>query len=392
MPEQQLYIWKQQIMQKINSAEKWQKPNTVYYANFLLSDIDAARNAYMYAKTSSKKNPIAKPDLASLENLVNNFVAFNGIYSDSFKRNAIQYHDNISIAELPSVSEGEAVLTEAGNSLPITVTLRGNFIGVQSSNGQSYISAGSNKLPISNLTDSTLTFILDANTVMGLIGNEPFRYAIVEVHLAWLPVRKVSKKYKPEVHFSVPIVSIPITVGTIEVLNSVTTNGVEKQQKRTRTFLLNSSNQDLVEKQCITVPDGWSLIPESLEFVVEKSVGKQNREWSYRKTVSGGKTCFVAETFYNNSGTSGKLEFHIKYDIERKSKESNQQADKKALLYGSSFTLAANNNSVITFTDYQNHTVNIDLKNLPKEGIVKWQASNGSLIINVPTVAELVHP
>lgn len=215
----------------------------------------------------------------------------------------------------------------------LSITFNGDFPALLQDTAYTYIYAGNNKVGFSNATDSTITFIFTA-AQLGLNNALPLTTTNVKLHLVGQLGKKINPRRQFLAIYDFYALSLPTSPGKLTITKNSTASNIEKQTKRTRTFLLNGSKGNLVEKQCIPSHDGWSVVPESVTLVIESSKGTKNRDWNYRKTSSGGKTCYTAEVFYNSSGTSGKLEYHIKYDIKRSTTEETSDTDEIMLTWG----------------------------------------------------------
>lgn len=220
-----------------------------------------------------------------------------------------------------------------GQNDKLSITFAGEFPVLLRDTSEIYLYVGKNKVGYSVATDSTLTFTFTA-AQLGLNITQPLVSTSIKLHLVGQLGRKINPKKQFTAVYELYALSLPTSPGKLTVVKNSTASNIEKQSKRTRTFLLNGSKGNLVEKQCIPSHDGWSVVPESVTLVVESSKGTKNRDWNYHKTSSGGKYCFTAEVFYNSSGPSGKLEYHIKYDIKRSTTEETTNTSEIELNWG----------------------------------------------------------
>ncbi len=215
----------------------------------------------------------------------------------------------------------------------ITVTFSGEFPVLLRDTLATYLYNGNKKVGYADATDTSITFKFRPQQ-LDLDKAKLLTTTNLKLHLVGQIGRKINPKKQFTAIYNFYAMAIPTSPGKLTITKNSTAKNTEKQTKRTRTFLLNGSKGNLVEKQCVPSHEGWTIVPESVELVVEISKGQKNRDWSFRKTNSGGKVCFTAEVFFNSTGTSGKLEYHLKYDIVREKTEATANTSELALTWG----------------------------------------------------------
>lgn len=234
----------------------------------------------------------------------------------------------------------------------LSLTFTGQFPALLPDTEAVFLFVGNHRIGYSQATDSTLTFVFTP-AQLGLSNTEPLKKTNIKLHLVGQLGKKINPKKQFKAVYDFYALSLPSSPGKLTITQNTTSTNVEKQSKRTRTFLLNGSKGNLVEKQCLPNHDGWSIVPESITLVVESSKGVKSRDWDYRKTSSGGKYCYTAEVFFNSSGPSGKLEYHIKYDIKRSTTEETTTMQELRLNWGEARQEVFEMDIVkITYTDF----------------------------------------
>lgn len=254
----------------------------------------------------------------------------------------------------------------------ITIMFTGSFPLLLKDTAEVYLFAGNLKVPYTAYTDSSITFRF-SQAQLGLHHATPWSATKLNLRLVGQTGKKINKKKQFTAVYSFYAMALPPSPGKLTISYGASSTNAEKQAKRTRTFLLNGSKGNLVEKQCIPNHDGWTVVPESVDLVVESSAGQKNRDWNYRKTNTGGKTCFTAEVFFNSAGPSGKLEYHLKYDITRSTSDTKNKTTEVVLEWGKEqqldfdmpitklqFTDFAGNTTVVAGNSHNNFWLQID--------------------------------
>ncbi len=255
------------------------------------------------------------------------------------------------------------------------ITVKGSFPLLLQDSSEIYLSTTTHKVPYTAATDSSITFQASP-AQLGLSDAAAFDVKNIQLHLVGQVGKKTNKKKQFVAVYDLYAMALPQSAGKLTVTKTSSAQNTEKQSKRTRTFLLNGSKGNLVEKQCVPNPDGWALIPESVELVVESSSGTAKRDWSYHKTIKDGKTCFTTEVFFNSAGPSGKLEYHIKYDIRRNTTEALTETSEIGLTWNDVqhfnfdtpiskvvYTDPWGTDSVITDTSYLSPWLQLEMQN-----------------------------
>lgn len=278
---------------------------------------------------------------------------------------AKQYIEKLPVVKNQFVVEPiMPILHYQGSTQSIQLVIKGSFALLLQDANEVFIYSGTQKVGYSHATDTSITFNF-APAQLGLHELQPLLTQKVQLHLTGQVGRKVNKKKQFVATYHFYVMALPASPGKLTVTLSNTSKSTERQSKRTRTFLLNGSKGNLVEKQCLPSHDGWVLIPESVDLVVESSAGQKKRDWNFRKTTTGGKTCYTTEVFFNSAGPSGKLEYHIKYELKRSSTEEFTETQEVNLDWGKDkqiiFDLPI---TQVAFTDFLGKTTIVEGTNL----------------------------
>jgi len=112
---------------------------------------------------------------------------------------------------------------------------------------------------------------------------------------------------------------LPPKPGTITLSKKNVTHSTERQHVSTQGWQQHSSNDDdkghLYEGPA--VPAGWSVVDSTVKFVIEWQQGDLNNQWSYSRVRTNPTVVYSVTTIHHGMGTSGKVNFHFEYDIER---------------------------------------------------------------------------
>lgn len=303
----------------------------------------------------SKLNESELAIYAELEQNINTFTNTDLVPIGDAKLAASQFVNKLDVLKNQFVVNAiKPVYYFRNDKSVMTLTFYGSFPVLLQDTTEVYLYNGQHKVGYTNATDTTLSFQFSPSQ-LGLDKLDPLAVSNIKLHLVGQLGRKVNPKKQLTSNFDFYAMALPASPGKLTITKSSTAKNIEKQTKRTRTFLLNGSKGDLVEKQCVPTHDGWTLVPESVELVVEISKGQKNRDWNYRKTNSGGKTCYTAEVFFNSSGTSGKLEYHLKYDVKRNTTEASTDVSEIPIAWGEQKQLEFDYPvTEIVYTDFMN--------------------------------------
>lgn len=303
------------------SAQKEQNPLIITELTTLhsaaLQPLDELKERELFAQLSKYSDQIEAIDIATMH-----------LSKDAFKRKSkLKEEDLAVISDLDAMVKGNSTSALSWNDSieipilffhweshePISFTVKGAFTGYTAD--QIYISYyGTGKVKPSSLSADHANFSFVPSMLIVGPAADPIGYAQLELNLMQGSGKKTETH---RVRFLVGY--YPEKVGKMQMSSSSKdTTQIEVEHKKTRTFLLNAFKEDLVDKLCTPSHSGWQVKPETIELVIESSTGEKNRDWNYRKTGSGAKTCFQIEVFNNSAGPSGKLEYYLKYDIERK--------------------------------------------------------------------------
>lgn len=317
--------------------------------NSAIEPLNTLKDRDLLAELETYSNKIEAIDIAAMH-----------LSQGAFKRKKkLKEADLTILADLKANIEGTSTNARSWNDsiqIPIlffpwesnetvTLTVKGSFASYTTN--QVYLSFyGTGKVHATSLSAEQASFTFVPNMLIVDPVAKPIGYNMLELNLE----QGVGKKLQVDkVRFLVG--HYPETLGKIRIATT-SSGSVEKevQHKKTRTFLLNAFKEDLVDKLCAPSHRGWKVVEQSIELVVESSSGVKNRDWNYRKTGRGANTCFQIEVFNNSAGSSGKLEYHLKYDIERSIEvEAKDMSDEQDLSWNQIYTIPLSKNGTITW-------------------------------------------
>lgn len=333
--ESKLITLHQKLDGYVNSSPIDQKIERTALSQYWLHALSAYSNLGTLS-IFDKMSKLDEVELAAYQNLesqINSFTAAPQPNADS-KDSALAFAANLAVLKNQfTVKATKPVYFFRGDSSLITVTFLGEFPALLRDTLATYLYNGNKKVGYADATDTSLTFKFTPQQ-LDLDKAELLTATNFKLHLVGQIGRKINPKKQFTAIYTFYAMAIPASPGKLTITKNSTAKNTEKQTKRTRTFLLNGSKGNLVEKQCVPNHEGWTIVPESVELIVEISKGQKNRDWSFRKTNSGGKICYTAEVFFNSTGTSGKLEYHLKYDIIRDKTEATANTSELALTWG----------------------------------------------------------
>jgi len=326
--------------------------------------------------------------LVSLNDIVNQFTG--QVYLDDLNRQISELpfyiRHNKRMPFIEDVTPAKLLLV--GNS--VEVSLKGYFIGVQEEDFHASI-----VLAISVPVLSGTGFTSYRNSVVTIMPLEKktdmIRFQVPLEYLATyrkrtsmlylnldlgVPQKSESDLHLRKVRYTLPFKLLPSSPGSIRLSyeQTATTNKTEKRQ--TRTFVQHSTNKYITENYYLPQTNKENILAGSEKLVVEWSDGKEGRDWSYYKHNTSKGVCFTVETVYNPAATSGKVNFHIAYEVEKRKTTTAQKNSSVELDWNDyqRFGIGYNTKWKIDFTDYMGAVrtfrdpVNTELLNIVKSG------------------------
>ncbi|MGB0929226.1 MAG: hypothetical protein ACPGVB_00525 [Chitinophagales bacterium] len=328
--------------------------------------------------------------LVSLNDIVNQFTARTYFKSSDLKRqiSELPFYTEVN-KELPSINHlSPKKLLLVGSS--VDMSLKGHFLNVQKEDFHASI-----VLSISTPITSTSGFTSHRNSMVTIMPLEkktdlirfqlPLEYFAMyknKMGLIYLnldlgvPQKSEDSLLPRKVRYTLPFKLLPSSPGSIYLSYQQTSDTKKKEVLQTRTFVQHSTNKFITENYYIPQKEKERISYESAKLVVEWSDGKQDRDWSYYKHKTSKGICFTVETVYNPVGISGKLNFHIEYEVEKHTSNTTQKSASVDLDWNDyqRFDIGYDTKWKIDFTDYQGslHTyrqpINSEFLNITKSG------------------------
>lgn len=321
-----------QIQNHLDTQEGNRKITALEGTNYLYQALDMFANQCKDGPFS-KFEKLKKQETEAyieLEQIVNKYISGN--LKDEDVRTTLQaWFNKHSFKQQPPLPHlFSTAIYPYNNSYKANWILTGDFSQLEGDSAAFISVMGIRVFPNSH-TDSTLKFIIP---VADFKMPQPVtELTILDAQLNLLYTTGKGKKPEDHKHifYHYALGLLPAGPGSIRLEKTSSSETEEVQHKRTRTFLLNGIKGDLVEKLCVPTHTGWTVVPTSIELVIESSTGTKNRDWNYKKTGSGAGTCYLVEVFMNSDGPSGKLEYHLKYDIAQTTESNGLNVTDEAL-------------------------------------------------------------
>lgn len=328
--------------------------------------------------------------LVSLNDIVNQFVAQTFFKSDDLQRQLSElsfYKEmNKTLPTIRGLSPEKMLLV--GSS--IDMSLKGHFINVQKEDFHASIVL-STFTPIT----STAGFTSHRNSLVTIMPLEkktdlirfqlPLEYfaayknkmGFIYLNLdLGVPQKSEDSLLPRKVRYTLPFKLLPSGPGSIYLSYQQTSDTNKKETRQTRAFVQHSTNKYITENYYLPKNEKETILYESAKLIVEWSDGKEGRDWSYYKHKTSKGICFVVETVYNPVGTSGKLNFYIEYEVEKRTVSTTQKYTSVELDWNDyqRFDIGYNTQWKIEFTDYRGdfytyrQPINSELLNITKSG------------------------
>jgi hypothetical protein len=388
----QLSDLEQKVIKKVESAKGETSPNVVFYGSQMLTAITDFEN---HVPASGRRSvwESQENELNELSAIVDGFCAQKSAYTDKTTQTINDFTNKYdSGAPIPIPSQPLMVID--GSQQDLSLVFNADMTNATKDVNSIVLTGPNGQVKAQQITDKTITFLLAPTVLQTTSKNHDFAFGQLSIKIPFTKMvgRKRNHAVNIEAEYKLLYSIAPSHAGSIIISSSSSSSNSKTQHKRTRTFLVNSAHENLVEKQCVPKPEsGWSLVPESVQLVIESSLGKAKKDWSYRKLTSNGTTCFLVETFYNRSGVSGKLVYHIEYDIKRGETETTVQKDTMDLQWNSNDTVSVASNAEIQYIDYQGSKSTLKKgQHTAGQPIVEY--TDRALIIKAPNPVDWVKP
>jgi hypothetical protein len=237
------------------------------------------------------------------------------------------------------------------NAGQLELEFKGNFMFAHRDDFKPSLQVGDKSYPSAENTTQSLKFLVtpvtDAAdnkiTLMKIKLSVPYE----EKNLLVFKKRKVGT-------YDLQLGTLPTSPGKIVLSRKNVTQTTETQHIVTQTWPQHSSNDDLkdVIYEGPSYP-GWTIIDDSVRFVVEWSQGDENDQWSKTFVRANPSVVYRVTTIHHRIGTSGKVNFHFEYDIQRPKPVEEWQPEIVDLTWGQSRTfLAKPNGWKVTFDSF----------------------------------------
>ncbi len=169
-----------------------------------------------------------------------------------------------------------------------------------------------------------------------------------------MPLMPEDSLIPQKVTYTLPFQLLPRQPGSIYLSYKQSSTNNKVENRKTRTFVQHSTGKYITENYYVPNKEGEKVLEGSAKLVVEWSDGKKERDWSYYKHRTSKGICFTVETVYNPVGVSGKVNFHIEYQVEKRNVKTTQKYVSVDLDWNDyqSFNIGYNTNWKLQFTDY----------------------------------------
>lgn len=326
--------------------------------------------------------------LVSLNDIVNQFAGYTHL--DDLKRQiselSFYVKRNKYLPLIENISPPKLLL--AGNAVDIKV--EGYFIDVQTENFHASIVLNTS-VPVL----SGAGFTTQRNSIVTIMPlekkSEQIRFQLpLEYFTAYrkkvgmfymnldleVPQNSEDSISPKKVRYILPFRLLPSSPGNIYLSYQQTSTANKTEIRKTRTFVQHSTDKYISENYYIPQKDKETVLYESAKLVAEWSDGKQGRDWSYYKQNTSKGVCFTVETIYNPVGISGKVNFHIEYEVEKNTTTTAQKYTSVELDWDDyqMFDVGNSTKWKLEFTDYKGtlHTyrqpISTDLLTISKSG------------------------
>lgn len=203
-------------------------------------------------------------------------------------------------------------VTGGSQPKPFELELQGNFVFAQRAELRPTLEyAGKTYQPMQNLTQSLKFQLTPSRT-----NNTSKVIDLMNVKIT-IPYEDGLLKTRKIATYNLIIGILPPVATNVDVYLKTIKPTKEVKHFVTSQWQQHSSNDDLEDVYTGPAHPGWTIIPNSVRFVVDWSQGDENDQWSKSLIGSSGQVAYRVKTVHHRFGTSGKVNFHFEYDLER---------------------------------------------------------------------------
>lgn len=276
-------------------------------------------------------------------------------------------------------SLNSAVQTEVGFS--------GNFMFAQKEGFKPSLQVGDKNYPADENTTQSIRFLVGS----GFASPQESKITNTKVKLS-VPYEESSflffKKQRVAT-YNIIIGTLPPTPGKITLMKKNVVQQPERQHIVTQSWQQHSSNDDIKDRP-YSGPDhpGWRIVDSSVRFVDEWHQGDLNDQWSFGLNRTNPTVVFIVTTIHHRIGTSGKVNFHFEYDIERTVPVENWQPEAVDLTWGQSRAFPAEPNSwKVIFESFDGQKR--EIVSPEKGAFLEVRIEGGNVVLNVPAARNI---
>lgn len=197
-------------------------------------------------------------------------------------------------------------------SYPVSIELFGNFSFASTKGYLPKLIVNGKTYQPNQSTNQSLKFLVPASDLAPQFNNS-FNYSIAKVTI---PYKKgVIFTSKKDAEYKLLIGVLPSSPGVVNIKHKIKNKVHEEQRKTTQGWAQHSSNDDITKKYNSDGFPGWHI--KDPKFVVEWSQGNENDQWSKTLEAINPQVSYEVHTVHHGPGTSGKVNFHFDFTVER---------------------------------------------------------------------------
>jgi hypothetical protein len=213
----------------------------------------------------------------------------------------------------------------------VAIEIRGNFIYASKEDYKPKLVVNSKTFETVQNTTQSLKFLVPVGDLAPKFDNT-FNYTSGELTVPFKTGFIFSKR--KEAKYKILIGILPSSPGVVKIKHKVSNSIHEEQRKSTQRWEQHSSNDDLTWTRCSEGFPGWHI--KDPAFIVEWSQGNENDQWSKSLTSTNPQVCYEVHTVHHGIGTSGKVNYHFDFTIERDRNEETWVEEPVNLKWGES--------------------------------------------------------
>jgi hypothetical protein len=237
----------------------------------------------------------------------------------------------------PQITSYAPHMVAPGGTNPLPVVVKGVFAFVGQKDLQPVLTVDGDQIAPSQTTTQQITFPVPAAKVRTAAA--PTEIGLLSAVLD-VPYRDVLSGATKTATYNLEVGVLPRSPGQLSLITKQHSPKQSRQHVVDQGHQQYSSNDDLDGNYTSTPPAaGWTIDPKTARFIVTWSQGDENDQWSKSLLVNDGHSItYQVHTVHHRIGTSGKVDFHLEYDLVHTEDQITTKTEPLTIAWGNTIT------------------------------------------------------